>query len=56
MPGVTSKRKVEEVRTETVPGQNPEQSVFKTPMPRIISRGANRMQPPPGIRAQPSST
>ena len=53
MPGVTSKRKVEEVRTETVLRQNPEQSVFKTPMPRIISTGANRMQPPPGIRAQP---
>ena len=53
VPGVTTKRKVEEVRTETLPKQNPEQSVFKTPLPRIISTGANRMQPPPGIRTQP---
>ena len=29
MPGVTSKRKVEEVRTETLPKQNPEQSAFQ---------------------------
>ena len=53
MSGVTTKRKVEEERTETLPKQSPEQSVFKTPLPRIMSTGANRMQPPPGIRAQP---
>ena len=53
MPGVTSKRKVEEVRSEALPKKNLEQSVFKIPLPRIISVGANRMQPPPGIRAQP---
>ena len=55
MPGVTTKRKVEEERTESLakPKQNLEQRVFKTPLPRIISTGANRMQPPPGIRAQP---
>ena len=27
--------------------------VFKTPLPRIISTGASRMKPPPGIRTQP---
>ena len=52
--GVTAKRKAEEVKPETPLNQNSDQSVFKTPpLPRIISRGANRMQPPPGIRAQP---
>ena len=52
--GATAKRKVEEIRPETLVTQNSDQSVFKTPpLPRIISRGANRMQPPPGIRAQP---
>ena len=52
--GATAKRKAEEIRPETLVTQNSDQSVFKTPpLPRIISRGANRMQPPPGIRAQP---
>ena len=53
MPGVTAKRKAEEVGPETLLKQNTDQGVFKTPLPRIISKGASRMQPPPGIRAQP---
>ena len=48
IPGVTAKRKVEEVRAE-----KPLESVFKVPLPRIVSTGANRMKPPPGIRTQP---
>ena len=52
MPGVTAKRKVEEVPA-TLLKQNTDQGVFKTPLPRIISKGASRMQPPPGIRTQP---
>ena len=53
MPGTTAKRKAEEVQPEAQVGQGSDQSVFKTPLPRIISRGASRMQPPPGIRTQP---
>ena len=53
MPNVTAKRKAEEVQPETQVRQGSDQSVFKTPLPRIISRGASRMQPPPGIRTQP---
>ena len=50
IPGVTAKRKVEEVRAEKPLEQS---NVFKVPLPRIISTGANRMKPPPGIRTQP---
>ena len=53
IPGVTSKRKVEEVRPEVLTKQNSEQSVFRTPLPRIIPARANKVQPPPGIRTQP---
>ena len=53
VPGVTSKRKVEEVRPEVLTKQSLEQSAFKTPFPRIIPARANKVQPPPGIRTQP---
>ena len=53
-PGVTAKRKAEEKRSEMLLNQTLEQApVFKRPLPRIVSTGANRVRPPPGIRTQP---
>ena len=52
--GVTAKRKAEEKRSEILLNQTLEQApVFKKPLPRVVSTGANRVRPPPGIRTQP---
>ena len=53
-PNTAAKRKVEEIRSEALLNQTLEQpAVFKTPLPRIINTGTNRMRTPPGIRTQP---